>query len=78
MQPNFSCCASYEKCDYGRLECPFKLTEPDKLKRCNCYTRHHTGEQENPFSESQKSTLNNNKAANNDQEVSQLEQLSLF
>jgi hypothetical protein len=37
MSHEFSCCAFYAECDYGKNECYFAQTEPDKKLRCRCY-----------------------------------------
>lgn len=41
MAQEFSCCAFYMKCDYGRNECFFAESQPEKKERCRCYKLKH-------------------------------------
>lgn len=42
MTQEFSCCGFYTECKYGRMECYFAETEPDKKAFCRCYQIKHT------------------------------------
>lgn len=41
-QYEFSCCAFYAKCDYGKKECFFAESEPAKKEKCRCYQLKHS------------------------------------
>lgn len=71
----FSCCAFYEKCNYGRGNCYFEDTEPEKVYRCRCYKLKHFVPVEEDFLNNQ---AEENKQDETKKEGQVFDQLSLF
>lgn len=73
MAHEFSCCAFYEKCDYGRLECYFAESDPTKKERCRCFQIKHSNSNQTVTE-----TERNTKDVIENDDNNELFQLSLF
>jgi hypothetical protein len=74
MVHEFSCCSSYEKCNYGRNECIFAESDPEKKGRCRCYKLKHSQPIELESSEQVMVEIEEKESFENQP----IEQLSLF
>jgi hypothetical protein len=73
MANEFSCCAFYAECNYGRNECYFSQTEPDKKQRCRCYQL-----KKEKRGEYVQELIRTEKLESETTEKTEMEQLSLF
>lgn len=68
----FSCCAFFQECDYGRKECYFNEADPKKKERCRCYKLKRSQRNNTPL------ILNAEKFISNESKEVHTNQLSLF
>ena len=49
----FGCCGHHKVCDMGRNRCVYEESDPEVLRLCLCYQRHHQNEirHQDPFNE---------------------------